>query len=173
MPLPGIENATYTPQDHQGLVCSDETRTKQSCAHEADINVIVARWLKSGQPPLPTREAVYGDFSNASDYFTATLNVKAATQAFATLPARLRSRFSNNVANLLDYLDENPESDLSELDAAPPAETAAPKSAAAGEPPQNAPGGASPPPAASPGATPPGNSPEEIIKAHFGEINSE
>lgn len=81
---------------------------QQHFRKEANINSIMAKYAKTGilvDPGTPMRSApqfgVFGQF----DYLECQNKVAQAKQAFMCLPARLRARFSNNPAQLLDFIN--------------------------------------------------------------------
>jgi len=89
--------------------CSaDPGRTKQSFRDEADINVLMKRYEKTGRLVDPyvvgRRQAVFGDFGDGLDFMDAHQRVQDARKAFQTLPARVRDRFGNDPAELLMFL---------------------------------------------------------------------
>jgi len=91
-----------------GLVCEEPTRAQQHHKDECDINVILERFGKTGQIPVNAISGTYGDFSGVHDYHTAINALIAAESEFAALPANIRTRFANDPANLMQFL-ENPE----------------------------------------------------------------
>lgn len=84
------------------LLCEDPSLTRQSDAEDADINVIVGRFLKTGLLPDNVRVPQYGDFTQASDYKSSLDLVRKAEQAFALYPADIRSKFNHDVGVFLD-----------------------------------------------------------------------
>lgn len=85
--------------------------THQSFKDECDINVVVARCMRTGSlvDPLTgaTRQPLYGDFtSSASDFQEAQNLLADANTRFASLPSGLRARFSNDPASLLSFLED-------------------------------------------------------------------
>lgn len=88
-------------------LCPEQGLTKQEFAQEADVNYIMARYTKTGQLPAtrftPDR-AIFADVSMIGDYSSELLKVQAATDAFAALPAELRSRFANDPAQLIKFV---------------------------------------------------------------------
>lgn len=81
-----------------------ESMTKQEFRDDADINVIVARVLK-GEPQAQF-PGTFGDFSQVPDFATAMQQVVEAKTAFDALPSRIRTRFHNNAASLVAFLDD-------------------------------------------------------------------
>lgn len=82
--------------------------TKQSFMDETDINLIVARALKghdvSGS--LSERVAQFGDVSDVPSYQEALDLVNRANGLFMSMEAHVRSRFSNDPALLLAFLED-------------------------------------------------------------------
>lgn len=82
---------------------TEETMTQQGDKNDSDINVIVARFRKTGQLPHNNKTAMYGDFTNVPDYRTAVEQVNAARDEFMKLPAKVRRRFDNNPAEFIEF----------------------------------------------------------------------
>lgn len=81
---------------------SGTSRTKQSFQDDTNINVIVSRYRQSGvMPVINPREPKFGDFSNVGDYHSAMNRVVAAQELFDELPAKVRSAFRNDPAELI------------------------------------------------------------------------
>lgn len=86
-----------------GFKCVGDSLTVQADARDADINVIMERYARTGQvPPLP-RLPSYGDFDGIADYRTAIHAVREAEDLFMRLPAKVRSRFDNDPAQFVDF----------------------------------------------------------------------
>lgn len=78
------------------------SRTKQSFQDDTNINVIVSRYRQTGiSPVINPREPKFGDFSNVGDYHSAMNRVIAAQELFDELPAKVRSAFRNDPAELI------------------------------------------------------------------------
>lgn len=107
-----------------------ESMTKQSFKDECDINVIMARYERTGQMPLSNVQAMFGDFSSGADLHANLNAVKLAEENFIqNVPADIRSRFSNDVGLFLDFvLDPKNEEEMVKLGLAvkKPAAQAAP-----------------------------------------------
>lgn len=86
------------------------TLTQQHNANDTNINSIMARARKTHQMPPAKHDAqaLYGDFSEVSDYHTAINHIKNAEAQFLQLPAEIRKKFENNPQNFLNYM-ENPD----------------------------------------------------------------
>jgi len=81
------------------------SRTKQSFRAQCDINTIVARARTTGLVEhVNSRPPVYGDVSSIPDYQSALHVVIQAQDAFAALDSRVRERFHNDPALLMDFV---------------------------------------------------------------------
>lgn len=92
--------------DESGLMCMDPTLAQQSARDEADINVIVDRFMKTGLMPEVSTMPQFGDFTGISNYHESLNNVIAAQEAFDSLPAKIRSRFDNDPAQFMDFFGD-------------------------------------------------------------------
>lgn len=86
-----------------GLECADDSLTIQSQAKDADINVIMERYTKTGLMPPLARLPSFGDFDGISDYREAIHAVREADDLFMQLPAKVRSRFDNDPAEFAAF----------------------------------------------------------------------
>lgn len=91
---------------------TEPSRTKQEFKNECDINIIMKRFKKVAGADFLSRYAgvvsgQFGDFSTVSDYRSAIEQVERARNVFMALPAKVRSRFENDPAQFLDFV-ENP-----------------------------------------------------------------
>lgn len=98
--------------EHPGLVFSEPSMTKQSFKDECDINVILARYENTGMyyDPLTTRGSrapLFDDFTAVPDYMDAQNFVIEAGEMFDALPSRIRKRFNNSPAQLLEFLADS------------------------------------------------------------------
>lgn len=80
--------------------------TRQSEADACDVNLIMARYEKTGVLPSVGREAFFADVSEMGDYREALENVRRADEAFMSLPAKVRGRFGNDAAEFLDFCSD-------------------------------------------------------------------
>ena len=97
--------------DETGLACPDPSLAQQNFKDESDINYIVRQFGLTGELPGQTISPQYGDFTGVLDYHSAVNAVLAAQDEFMDLPAQMRSRFDNDPAKLIDFLqnEENRE----------------------------------------------------------------
>ncbi len=88
------------------LDCGTEGKTVQASKDECDINILMSRYEKTGTLPINTKQPIYGDFSNVSDYMDAVHQTAKAQAMFDALPARIRDRFGNSPEGLLEFMDD-------------------------------------------------------------------
>ena len=93
--------------NESGLHCEDATLAQQHYKDECDINNILRQFNVTGLLPQNSISPRYGDFTGISDYHTALNRVIAAEDEFMALPAQIRSRFENDPAKLIDFLDNS------------------------------------------------------------------
>lgn len=89
------------------LYCRDPSLAVQSQKDEADINTIVRNFGVTGTVNGPVVLPSYGDFDGVSDYRSALEAVKAAQEAFLTVPSAIRERFHHDPGAFLEFV-ENP-----------------------------------------------------------------
>jgi len=80
--------------------------THQEFKDETDINFLLERFNVTGQLTVAARAPQYGDFSSSMDFHEAMNQVVAAKSAFADLPAKIRNRFHNDPAEMIDFLNQ-------------------------------------------------------------------
>lgn len=86
-----------------GLKCDDPSLTQQQFAEEADINVIVDRFMRTGVMPDSVRVPSYADFEGIFDFQTAQNAIRAASENFFAMPAGVRARFQNSPQVFLEF----------------------------------------------------------------------
>jgi phage internal scaffolding protein len=98
----------YKLPPNPGFVNDEPSMTQQQFKDEADINNIMARYQKTGVlvDPLTqtTRKPMFDDFSELGDFRDHQQAVIDAQEMFMDLPSRLRARFGNDPAELLQWL---------------------------------------------------------------------
>jgi phage internal scaffolding protein len=94
--------------DQTGLKCEDPSLTQQQFKEEADINVIVDRFMKSGVLPTPASMPQYVDYEGVFDFQSAMNAVRAADENFMRMDAKIRARFNNSPQEFLEFF-ANPE----------------------------------------------------------------
>lgn len=87
-----------------GLACTGDSMTKQEFAEESDMNNIVKQFGLTGQLPDNIKVPLSGDFTDAMTYQESLNAVIAADDAFMALDAKIRERFGNSPAKLMEFL---------------------------------------------------------------------
>ena len=96
---------------HPGFSCVGPSLTQQHFKDECDINVIIARhdttglWCKPGDL-AKVRQPLFDDFSVVPDFMDAQNFLIEAGELFDALPSRVRKRFNNSPAELLEFLND-------------------------------------------------------------------
>ena len=93
-----------------GLRCPEPTLTAQEFLEESDINYIAERFMRTGEIKQVLDMPTAGDFQGIFDFQSAMNLIVEAKQQFMDLPAKVRSRFDNDPAKLISFLDD-PEND--------------------------------------------------------------
>lgn len=97
----------FSPRNPVRLSFSGPGRTKQSFKDECDINRIMSRYAATGTLDFVNqREARFEDVSEI-DFQSAMQLVAESREAFMSLPSNIRSRFDNDPAKLLGFLEDS------------------------------------------------------------------
>lgn len=96
---------TNEASNETALECKDESRTLQSHAEDADINVIVKRFGLTGEMPQGLKAPMFGDFSEVTDYRTAIHAIQEADRSFMAMPAEHRERWQNSPQKFMEWID--------------------------------------------------------------------
>jgi len=84
------------------------TKTQQQFASQCEINNIIKKYQKTGQwLHVTSKQGVYADVSQISDYAESLQKVLNANSAFNSLPSNLRARFENDPSQLLAFLQDS------------------------------------------------------------------
>lgn len=88
--------------------CSnDPPLTKQEFAEESDINVIMSRFSRGvGMPSFNDQAPIFADCTQIGDFAECVRRVEAGREAFMHLDAKVRSRFDNDAAKLVAFLQD-------------------------------------------------------------------
>lgn len=99
---PSLKNART-----QVRCTEEEGRTKQEFAKDCDINLIMARYKKTGMlpPNIRAKAAQYGDWSQIPTYAEMHNKVIAARELFESLPAQVRKSFHNDPQEFIAAAD--------------------------------------------------------------------
>lgn len=89
-----------------GLDCSESpTKAQQHFRDECDINVLVARFARTGVPdalPAPSM----AQFDEVFDFQSAMQTIIDANASFASLPSKVRARFQNDPGQFLNFIHD-------------------------------------------------------------------
>lgn len=83
------------------------SKTQQQFRDECNINSIMARYESTGVMPQPWRNPPrpqWGDFASAPDFQAAQDLILRARDQFASLPAKVRTRFNQDPVALMRFL---------------------------------------------------------------------
>lgn len=83
-----------------------EGRTKQSMKDETDINLIMAKYQKTGMVNFVNKnQGEYLDVPNI-DFHEAMNAIKDANNMFGDMPSTIRKRFNNDPGEFLDFVHD-------------------------------------------------------------------
>jgi len=85
---------------------NEPTMTQVADASETNINVIMAKYQRTGQIPKVLAQPLFGDFTEAPDYRTAVEAVNAAHEAFMEVPAKIRAQFGNDPSEFIKFCSD-------------------------------------------------------------------
>lgn len=86
------------------LDCSKDGRTRQEYADDCDINILLARYEKTGIfTEFNRMEPQYLDVSNVPDLQESLALIAQAERAFMTLPAAVRKEFDNDAVKFVEF----------------------------------------------------------------------
>jgi len=107
----------------RGLNTGTESKVQQQHLDDCLVPNIVKRYNQGEMPRGSNRPPMYLDHTKIGDYTEMLARVTEVQQKFAGLPAKLRARFSNKPANLLEFLgDEENRDEAEKLGLIPPQE---------------------------------------------------
>ena len=105
-----VIHSRYNLPPNPGFKNDEPSLTQQHFKDDADINNIMARYQKTGVlvDPLTqtTRKPMFDDFSELGDFRDHQQAVIDAQDMFMQLPSKLRARFANDPAELLQWLSD-------------------------------------------------------------------
>ena len=90
---------------------SGESRTKQSFAKECDINHIMAKYQKTGAITHFAKHSPQYGIADGQTFQDAMNLVCEAQEMFNELPSSIRSRFGNDPAAFLDFVNDEGNAD--------------------------------------------------------------
>lgn len=93
---------TEFESERTGLFCTDESLTKQEFKEETDINTILERFTRTGEPPPMPLPEHFTDITGRTNYFEMQSKIATANESFYTLPAGKRAEFQNDPTRWAD-----------------------------------------------------------------------
>lgn len=87
-------------------VNNEDSMTQQSDKDEANINILMERYAQTGQIPQMLEPGKFGDFSEVVDFRGAQEAIRAANEAFAEVPAKIRKQFDNDPAQFYEFVND-------------------------------------------------------------------
>lgn len=101
---------SFIPKDANDPDDPCVSRTDPQYRDESDPNVIVERFLKTGDinelVQKNRAEGMQGDFSEAKDYFSAMCLVRDVELAFLAYPYKTREKFDHDPKKMLDFIND-------------------------------------------------------------------
>lgn len=98
----------FSPVQKKPAVVADDGRTQQHFKDQCDINILLAKYRKTGIMEHVTRaKERYGDFTQYGSDLAADLDrVAKAKQTFEMLPAELRNQFKNSIPGFFNFVQD-------------------------------------------------------------------
>lgn len=95
-----------SPQMHVSIIFPDQGRTKQSEFEESQINVILAKYIKTGViQHVNNHQPAYGDITQM-DFQQSMETILKGQEMFEELPAQVRKNFNHDPAEFLEYVND-------------------------------------------------------------------
>jgi len=103
-----IIRTAFNKAPRAARIPAGESAAQQNFKNDADINTIVSRYRKTGilGNPNATRRPQFGDYTSI-DFLEMRNQIASMDQMFASLPARLRSRFQNDPYQLIRWMEDS------------------------------------------------------------------
>lgn len=123
-PKPNYQSSRYKPEDIRTSNLASyrgsdlffdpnvlPSLTQQSFKAECDINTIIAQYEATGfihhSNPNKPLQGDFSEFGPGTDFLSAQKYLVEAQASFDSLPAKVRARFHNNPAELLEFLEDS------------------------------------------------------------------
>ncbi len=105
-----------TPRNRVQITFAKNGRTKQSFKDECDINNIMRKYQKTGAVAHANQHAPNYGFATSLDFSDAMRLITTAQDMFDGLPSSIRTRFANDPALFLDFVqDADNEAEMAKL----------------------------------------------------------
>lgn len=101
----GKLSSMFVPHEHEGIRFDEPSRTRQEFAEECDINRLMEKFEATGViSHVNTRQPMYLDLGDGVLPLQEALDtVRAANDAFMSLPARARAEFENDPVKFVEF----------------------------------------------------------------------
>lgn len=100
--------SAYSARKRKGITFDKTSRTKQSMKDDVNINLIMARYAKTGTlTHVNELQGFYGEFHEVTDYQTALNLINEADDSFSELPAKIRAMFENDPQQLVEFVQDD------------------------------------------------------------------
>lgn len=83
-----------------------KSRTSQEHIEDADINVIMSRYVKTGTVPQYVDSVMLSEDAHTMSYHEMMNSIADASSAFMSLPATVRARFNNDPGEFVDFVSD-------------------------------------------------------------------
>jgi hypothetical protein len=93
---------TNFESDRTATYCKDPSLTKQEFVDDADINNILERFAKTGEPPPLALPEHFADVTKRQSYFDMASQLADANKMFYTLPPDIRAEHQNDPTRWAD-----------------------------------------------------------------------
>lgn len=104
----GIVSITMPVRRRVSIDLSGISRVKQEFAEETNINVIMRKYVVTGElSHLAARPGYYEDLSSIGDFTDAQLSVVRAKAIFSELPVEVRESFRNDPALFFKFVGDS------------------------------------------------------------------
>lgn len=104
----------FSPRVVRGVCFTQMSKTQQQFKDEADINHLVDNFTRTGSfydmrtlMRAKPRQPVFADFTQLPDFEEGQNLIARGSEAFQSLPVKLRERFNNSVELLLAFLRDS------------------------------------------------------------------
>lgn len=93
---------TNLESERTGTYCPEESLTKQEFKEETDINVILQRFMRTGEPPPMPLPEHFTDITGRTSYYEMQSKIATANESFYLLNAQKRAEFQNDPTRWAD-----------------------------------------------------------------------
>ncbi len=88
-----------------GVTFTQPSLTQQHFKDDCDVNVILDRFMKTGDLPTSSAIPTFQDVSEFADFRELQVAMSDAREYFESLPARVRARYNNDLTTFYETLN--------------------------------------------------------------------